>query len=115
VDVFDVETPNLFKQVATTVFPNIKVTTFTLIGGALLAIGLAAFGLVTLRTRRRAPAVIEEQPSIPREQWGMVAPVTLLGRPQWSTGRKVAMLTLRGYLVASVILLIVKAIQLGGG
>ena len=99
---------------ATTVFPNINVTTFTLIGGALLAIGLAAFGLVTVRTRRRAPAVIEEQPSIPREQWTM-APLTLLGRPQWSTGRKIAMLTLRGYLVASVILLIVKAIQLGGG
>jgi NRAMP (natural resistance-associated macrophage protein)-like metal ion transporter len=99
---------------ATIVFPNINVTTFTLIGGALLAVGLAAFGLVTLRTRRRAPDVIEEQPSIPREQWTM-APLTLLGRPQWSTGRKVAMLTLRGYLVASVILLIVKAIELGGG
>ena len=42
-------------------------------------------------------------------------PLTLLGRPKWSTGRKVAMLTLRGYLVVSVILLIVKAIQLGGG
>ena len=30
-------------------------------------------------------------------------------------GRKLAMLTLRGYLVVSVILLIVKAVQLGGG
>lgn len=56
---------------ATTVFPGINVTTVTLIGGALLAIGLAAFGLVTLRTRRRAPDVIEEQPSIPESsgQW----------------------------------------------
>ena len=42
-------------------------------------------------------------------------PLALLARPQWSTGRKVAMLTLRGYLVVAVILLIVKAIQLGGG
>jgi hypothetical protein len=58
--------------------------------------------------------VIETEPSISREQWTM-APLALLGRPQWSTGRKVAMLTLRGYLVISVILLIVKAIQLGGG
>ena len=99
---------------ATTVFPNINVTTVALIGGALLVIGLAAFGVVTLRTRRRAPVVIEDEPSIPREQWTM-APLALLGRPQWSTGRKVAMLTLRGYLVVSVILLIVKAIQLGGG
>jgi hypothetical protein len=43
------------------------------------------------------------------------ATLALLARPQWSTGRKVAMLTLRGYLLLSVILLIVKAIQLGGG
>jgi hypothetical protein len=42
-------------------------------------------------------------------------PLALLARPEWSTGWKVAMLTLRGYLVASVILLIVKAAQLGGG
>ena len=44
-----------------------------------------------------------------------MAPLALLGRPQWSTGRKLAMLTLRGYLVVSLILLIVKAVQLGGG
>ena len=42
-------------------------------------------------------------------------PLALLARPQWSTGRKVAMLTLRCYLLASVILLIVKAVQLSGG
>jgi hypothetical protein len=42
-------------------------------------------------------------------------PIALLGRPRWSTGRKIAMLTLRGYLVVSVVLLIVKAVQLGGG
>jgi hypothetical protein len=42
-------------------------------------------------------------------------PLALLSRPEWSTGRKIAMLTLRGYLLVSVILLIVKAVQLGGG
>jgi hypothetical protein len=42
-------------------------------------------------------------------------PLALLGRPRWSTGRKVAMLTLRAYLLVSVILLIVKAVQLSGG
>jgi hypothetical protein len=41
-------------------------------------------------------------------------PLALLERPRWSTGRKVAMLTMRGYLVISVVLLIVKAAQLGG-
>ena len=100
--------------VATTVFPNINVTTVALIGGALLAVGLIGFGVLTVRTRRRAPAGIEEEPSIPREQWSM-APLALLSRPRWSTGRKVAMLILRGYLGISVILLVVKAIQLGGG
>jgi len=34
---------------------------------------------------------------------------------QWSPETKLAVLLLRGYLVVSVILLAVKAIQLGGG
>jgi hypothetical protein len=66
----------------------------------------------------RARALLREQsdgaPVGAPEQWTM-PPLALLARPEWSTGRKVAMLTLRGYLVASVILLIVKAAQLGGG
>ena len=101
---------------ATTVFPDIDVTKVALIGGALLTIGLLAFATATVRARRRltAAGIIDEAPTVPKENWTM-APLALLGRPQWSTGRKVAMLTLRGYLVVSVILLIVKAIQLGSG
>ncbi len=101
---------------ATTVFPNIDVTKVALIGGAVLALGLLAFGLFALRSRRGAAAVtvIETGPAIPKQQWTM-PPLALLGRPQWSTGRKVAMLSLRGYLVVSVVLLIVKAVQLSGG
>jgi Mn2+/Fe2+ NRAMP family transporter len=101
---------------ATTIFPAINVTAALLGGGIALAIGLVGFGLVTLRSRQGAGAVtvIDQTPSIPKEQWTM-PPLALLARPEWSTGRKVAMLTLRGYLIASVILLIVKAIQLGGG
>ena len=84
---------------ATTVFPNIDVTKVALIGGALLAVGLLAFGLLTLRSRRATAtvAVVETGPKIPKEQWTM-PPLALLARPQWSTGRKIAMLTLRGYL-----------------
>jgi NRAMP (natural resistance-associated macrophage protein)-like metal ion transporter len=99
---------------ATTVFPNINVTTVALIGGAFLAIGLIGFGLATLHPHRAKTGTTSQPPTIPKEQWTM-APLALLGRPQWSTGRKIAMLTLRGYLLVSVILLIVKAIQLGGG
>ncbi len=42
-------------------------------------------------------------------------PLALLSRPEWSPGRKIAMLALRGYLLISMILLVVKAVQLGGG
>jgi len=34
---------------------------------------------------------------------------------QWSPGTKLGMLALRGYLVVGAVLLVVKAIQLGGG
>jgi NRAMP (natural resistance-associated macrophage protein)-like metal ion transporter len=99
-----------------TLFPSLDITTFSLAGGAVLAVVLIAFGLAALRSRRGAAGVtvIESGPTIPKEQWTM-PPLALLARPEWSTGRKVAMLTLRGYLVISVALLIVKAVQLGGG
>jgi Mn2+/Fe2+ NRAMP family transporter len=99
---------------ATTVFPSINVTSVAVIGGALLAVGLSGFGLLTVRSRRTAPVVIADGPSIPKEQWTM-APLALLGRPPMSTGRRVAMLTLSGYLGVAVILLVVKAVQLGTG
>jgi uncharacterized membrane protein len=81
-----------------------------------LAGGLLAFGLVVLRSHRGAQAVtvIESGPTIPKAQWTM-PPLALLSRPRWSVGRKAAMLAMRGYLLVSVILLVVKAIQLGGG
>ena len=99
---------------ASTMFPDMNVTMFALIGGALLAIGLTGFGLLTLRSRRKAPPPVKETSAIPKEQWTM-PPLALLGRPQMSTGRRVAMLTLSGYLALAVILLVVKAIQLGTG
>ena len=42
-------------------------------------------------------------------------PLALLKPVAWSQGTKLAMLVLRGYLAVSVLLLIVKAVQLGGG
>jgi hypothetical protein len=100
----------------TTLFPSIDVTTVALVGGAVLAIGLAAFGLVTLRSRR-APervSVAAFEPEVPKEEWTM-APLALLERPEWSAGRTLAMRVLSGYLVVAVIMLIVKAVQLAGG
>ena len=49
-----------------------------------------------------------------RLNWRM-PPLALLKPVQWTTGTKLAMLALRAYLVVSVLLLIVKAVQLGTG
>ena len=101
---------------ATTVFPNINVTTFALIGGLVLAAGLVGLTLLSLRSRRetRAAGIVETAPTIPRAQWTM-PPLTLLARPEMSTGRRAAMLAMSGYLAVAVILLVVKAVQLAGG
>jgi hypothetical protein len=47
-----------------------------------------------------------------RATWRMPA-LNLLDRPRWSRGRLVGMYALRAYLVLAVLLLLVKAIQLG--
>lgn len=43
------------------------------------------------------------------------APLALLKPVVWSPATRLAMILLRGYLVVSVVLLIVKAIELGSG
>jgi NRAMP (natural resistance-associated macrophage protein)-like metal ion transporter len=101
---------------ATTLFPSIDVTQVALYGAALMVVALIVIGLLALRSRKGAEAVtvIETGPHIPKEQWTM-PPLALLARPEWSTGRKAAMLTLQGYLIVSIALLVVKAVQLAGG
>ena len=42
-------------------------------------------------------------------------PIALLERPVQSTGRRVAMLALEGYLLLAIVMLVVKAVQLAGG
>ncbi|HEY7965663.1 MAG TPA: Nramp family divalent metal transporter [Solirubrobacteraceae bacterium] len=100
---------------ATTVFPKVNVTEFALVGGATFVVTMLAFGAWTLRGARDGGqvTVIEDGPAVPRAQWTMPQ-LTFLEPAVWSRGRKVAMLAMRAYLVASVALLIVKAAQLGG-
>jgi len=101
---------------ATTVFPKIDVTSFALIGGGVFAAALLAFGAWALRSSRTRGdvTVIDEAPSaVPKAQWTMPQ-LTFLEPAVWSTGKKAAMLGLRGYLVVSVVLLVVKAAQLSG-
>jgi len=101
---------------ATTVFPKINVTQFALIGGAAFAAALVAFaGWIFHGSRASGDVtVIDEAPTVPKMQWTMPQ-LTFLEPAVWSSGKKAAMLGLRAYLVVSVVLLVVKAVELGGG
>ncbi|MGI8572468.1 MAG: Nramp family divalent metal transporter [Solirubrobacteraceae bacterium] len=99
---------------ATTIFPSLNVTRFALIGGAVLAAGLLLFGGMLLRSRRRGGRAPDVPYRVPKEQWTM-PPLALLARPPASAARKWAMLTMEGYLLLAVVLLVVKAVQLAGG
>ncbi|HEX2703784.1 MAG TPA: Nramp family divalent metal transporter [Solirubrobacteraceae bacterium] len=99
---------------ATTVFPHIDVTRFALIGASALALGLCGFGAAALRSRRSGGVtVIDSGPHVPKQQWTM-PPLALLQRPAASRGRSMALAGMWAYLILSVILLAVKAAQLGG-
>ena len=87
---------------------------------ALAAGSAAAFAWLKIKQLRRGGARARE--AVPfadmtraeRLNWRM-PPLALLKPVAWSPGTKLGVLMLRGYLVVSVILLVVKAVQLGGG
>ncbi len=87
--------------------------TYSLLWVLLLA--AAGIALWTSRKRRgRAAAPPPRTPRDQRNQWRM-PPLALLKPVTWSLALKLAMLTLRGYLVIAALLLLIKAIQLGAG
>jgi Mn2+/Fe2+ NRAMP family transporter len=101
---------------ATTLLPDLNVVTVTADLAGVIVIGvLAAVGALKWLERRNC--VPPAQPPIPagadKMQWRM-PPLALLEPVTWSTGTKLGMLALRGYLVLGVILLVVKAVQLSG-
>jgi len=98
----------------TTVFPSVDVKDLVAGCGVALAVTYAVGGVWLLATRRSRA---EARPPVPRERretWRM-PPLNLLERPRWSRGRLYAMYALRAYLVLAVLLLLVKAIQIGKG
>jgi NRAMP (natural resistance-associated macrophage protein)-like metal ion transporter len=95
----------------TTVFPHINVSRVAVVLGAVLVVVWAVAGVFYARNLRRRPP----EPMVPmsrRATWRMPA-LNLLARPPWSRGRLVSMYLLRGYLVVAVLMLLVKAIQIG--
>ena len=100
--------------VVTTMFPAVNVTILTVALFGVLLATLAAGAVAYTLTGRRQPAAAAGAGGGHRETWRM-PPLALLGRPEWSRGRTAAMWALRGYLVVAVVLLLVKAVQLGTG
>jgi Mn2+/Fe2+ NRAMP family transporter len=103
---------------AGTLFPSVNSAQVALwLAAVFAAAAAAALIWMRIRGRRRAaaaPAAPAPASRAERANWRM-PPVALLKPVVWAPTTRLAMLVLRGYLVISVILLIVKAIQLGHG
>jgi Mn2+/Fe2+ NRAMP family transporter len=95
----------------TTIFPSIDVRLLVVVLGALLLVSYVIGAILMIRARSRRPPRKE----VSREQratWRM-PPLNLLSRPKWSRGRQIGMYALSGYLVLAVVMLAVKAVELG--
>ena len=96
--------------VLTTVFPSIDVGRVALVLGVLVSAGTAAAAAWGLRVQARL-ASVPRMSTEERASWRMPA-LALLQRPPWSVVRRVAMVALSGYLVLTILMLIVRAIQI---
>ena len=102
--------------VVDTLFSNLPaLATAIWIAVGLVAVARRGWSLV-LAHQEPAPgapaAPAQHMSAEERLNWRM-PPLALLKPAEWSSGRKTALLLLRGYLVISVLLLIVKAVQIG--
>jgi NRAMP (natural resistance-associated macrophage protein)-like metal ion transporter len=93
--------------VISTVIPSIDVTRLLVVLGSVMA-GVLGAGAIWLSLTHRGAAPLPEMSRAERENWRMPA-LALLERPKLSPARRIAMLTLSGYLVLAIILLAVKA------
>jgi Mn2+/Fe2+ NRAMP family transporter len=103
--------------VISTVFPHLNVSLIAVVVAIALLVGGGGAGLwleITQRRGGRTRRVPVQMTQQERTNWRM-PPLALLKPVVWSPGTKLGMLLLRGYLVISVVLLVIKAVQLGGG
>ena len=98
--------------VVTTVFSSVNVPLLLGILTIVMLIALMGITLFTTRGARARPQETLDQQD--RETWRMPS-LALLTRPVPSRSRLVALYAMRGYLVLAVLLLLVKAVQLGTG
>jgi Mn2+/Fe2+ NRAMP family transporter len=96
-----------FILVIETMFPSINASTLVLVLSSIVGVVVVVAAVLILRSKVQIPQMSHAE----KENWRMPA-LALLQHPKWSLGRRIAILTLRGYLVVAVVLLIVKAVQL---
>ena len=96
--------------VISTLIPSINVTTLVFVLSSIVGVAIVVATVLIVLDAAKSPKQ-PEMSHAEKENWRMPA-LAFLQRPQWSTGRRVAILTLRGYLVVAVALLVVKAVQL---
>jgi Mn2+/Fe2+ NRAMP family transporter len=107
---------------AGTLFSSLNSGLVALWLAAVFAVGAAvAVAVIRIRAggwrRSASPRTATARAAVPRAErasWRM-PPIALLKPVAWAPATRLAMLVLRGYLVVSVLLLIVKAVQLGRG
>jgi amino acid transporter len=90
-----------------TIFPSLNASTLVLVLSSVVGVAVVVASVFILRSRSQVLSMSHSE----KENWRMPA-LALLQHPKWSLGRRVAILTLRGYLVVAVVLLVVKAVQL---
>jgi len=95
----------------TTVFPKLNTVALFLVLGGMMLLGFAVASFLYARSLRRLPAPVALSPER-RMTWRM-PPVARLAPPRPSRMRSLTLWIMWGYLGLAVIMLLVKALQLG--
>jgi Mn2+/Fe2+ NRAMP family transporter len=98
---------------ASVLFPSITSTQILVILAAGTVLALAAGGWIAIRARR-TPTTVAPVDRAQRATWRM-PPLATLDRPTLSTGSRLGLTVLRGYLVVAAALVVVRVVQLALG
>ncbi len=96
---------------STTLFPSWDVRPLVAGLSGVLIVGLAITGALYLRNRGRRALAAARAPTQDPMSWRM-PPLSTLPKARWSAVQTVGMVTLRGYLLVAVALLVFRVVQL---